>query len=248
MKHLYCSKAEQVQNLINGVEPEIAHLHVQNYSWQQMQYILFSKTYLRSDCDLDDLDPKVLSTLDFGSVLLNLIAVIDPDKPFDPMDYHPDKYFIMKLHDKIRKEYSNKQGPEMIKKIKEDLLQARKEKDQLRKGVLTALVSEALAIGKKEQRDPNKDEVQKLILKFKKDILFNISKAGDSPAFQKELQIYNSYLPEPLTENQLMFELGLFLGATPNAKLGEVMKHFSMKFNGKFDAKELKGILLELGI
>lgn len=95
----------------------------------------------------------------------------------------------------------------ILKDIKKQQLQARKDKDTSKKGILTSLIS---VIGTKAidlKRDLNDVEVQKEIIKFKKGVLENIEAIPVTDprmdGFKKELELYESFLPQLLTKDEL---------------------------------------------
>ena len=143
----------------------------------------------------------------------------------------------------------------MIKRLKRDLLTARKNKDKFRAGVLGALVSEAVMIGKNNgNRETTDQECLSLIQKFKKGVVENLNlTASGHDYFEKrkllrdEISVYNEYLPKQLTEEEIVKEIGIFIGKDPShANIGKIMGHFKQKFEGQFDGKELARITKEV--
>ena len=137
-----------------------------------------------------------------------------------------------------------------LKEIQKDLLKARKEKDQKKIGLLTALYSEALAVGKNNgNRDSTDEEVLAMVQKFKKNVLSNIELVKDGDKLEElkaELEILEGYLPKQLTEDEIVAEIGVLLGTDDSITIGDVMKHFKANYSGRYDGKELSKIAREV--
>jgi uncharacterized protein YqeY len=145
----------------------------------------------------------------------------------------------------------------MLKRIKKNLLQARKAKDKFQAGILGALVSEGAMIGKNDgNRETTDQEMLKLIQKFKKGVTDTIELIGcDKNEITKnedpskclelfmEVNIYDEYLPKQMDEEEIVKAIGHFIGQSEkNANIGSIMKYFRENFNGQFDGKELSKI------
>lgn len=144
----------------------------------------------------------------------------------------------------------------LIDKIKKDLLTARKQKDELTKGILTALVSEATMLGKNMgNRETTDTETLKVIQKFKKGAVetlgllgASIEKICDCPtensekclSIALEIGIYDKYLPLQLTEEEITKKIGVYLqDNSEKVNIGSVMAYFRKNFDGQFDGKVL---------
>jgi len=143
----------------------------------------------------------------------------------------------------------------MLKRIKADLLSARKSKDKFTAGILGALVSEGAMIGKNMgNRETTNAEMQKLIQKFKKGVSDTISlfegketAPGMVEGLQKELGVYDQYLPTQLSNEEIEREIGMFLQVnSEKANIGSIMSHFRTNFNGQYDGKALAKITNEI--
>ena len=139
----------------------------------------------------------------------------------------------------------------MLKRIKADLLTARKSKDKFTAGILGALVSEGAMIGKNMgNRETTNAEMQKLIQKFKKGVSDTISLfegketvPGMVEGLQKELEVYDQYLPTQLSNEEIEKEIGMFLQTnSEKANIGSIMAHFRKNFDGQYDGKALAKI------
>ena len=64
---------------------------------------------------------------------------------------------------------------------------------------------------------------------------------------KKEADIYKSYLPKQMTEEELTKEIGLFLGNNADANMGQVMGFLKQNFGGLYDGRTasalVKGLL-----
>lgn len=132
-----------------------------------------------------------------------------------------------------------------INLLKGELKKARIAKDILRKNILGTLVSEAVMIGKNMgNRETTDNEVLKLVQKFKKGALETAGLVDSGSMryaeLQDEIAIYDEFLPTPLTDEEIVKEIEMYLQLNPNkSNLGSVMAHFSKNFDGKYDGKEL---------
>ena len=123
----------------------------------------------------------------------------------------------------------------LINKIKEDHLNARKNGDKFTGVVLTTLVSEIVMVGKNNgNRETTDDETIKIIRKFKKnveaviEILQKDSSDSDIMELKKdELVIYESYLPQELSEDNLR---GIIIEMIHNGydNMGSIMKMMNL--------------------
>lgn len=146
----------------------------------------------------------------------------------------------------------------MIKRIKQDQLSARKSKDKVTAGILTALIGEVSIVGKNDgNRETTDKEAIKVITKFAKGISetidlvqkANISKEdidAKVDILKNELKIYNSYLPNQLTEDDLTVSIGLFLQTEKEPNIGKVMGYLKSNFEGQYDGKMASKLIREL--
>jgi uncharacterized protein YqeY len=149
----------------------------------------------------------------------------------------------------------------MLKRIKADLLSARKSKDKFTAGILGALVSEGAMIGKNYgDRETTDAEMQKLIQKFKKGVLDTMEILGcqfdkfsenrdpmKCTELSMEAEIYDKYLPTQLTDEEIEKEIGHYLQLnSEKANIGSIMGHFKKNFDGRYDGKNLARIVNEI--
>ncbi len=137
----------------------------------------------------------------------------------------------------------------ILKQIKQDQLQARKNSDKFKAGVLTCLIGEIEIIGKNDgNRDTTDSETLKVVTKFKKGVNDTISLVNDKISTDElmlEVSYYDEYLPTQMTEDELREYIieTIALGAT---NIGEVMKNMKMEINGQYDGKMASVLIKEL--
>jgi len=137
----------------------------------------------------------------------------------------------------------------MINQIKSDLLEARKIKNKELIGLLTALYSESLKVGKdKGDRETNNDEVIQVIKKFIKGINESLNVSKDITKIKSlkfELDALQKYLPKQLSEDEMKDIVNKCLNDNID-NIGGIMKVFKSNYSGLFDGKKLNTIIREL--
>jgi uncharacterized protein YqeY len=138
----------------------------------------------------------------------------------------------------------------MLNLIREDLLKARKERNNIKSNLLNILYSECIKIGKDNgNRDPTEQEIINTISKFIKNnniTLDNLLKTNREEDIQKikiELDILNNYLPKRLTEVQLTSVINEFVSNTPGCKIGDIMQFLKINYNNQYDNKLASNII-----
>lgn len=142
----------------------------------------------------------------------------------------------------------------LIKTLQEDQLKARKAKNPIATGLLTALVSEAAIVGKNAgNRTSTDDEVLATIRKFLKNAeetlarLTQLAGADKTIAnFTEEIRILKEYLPKQMSDEQLRAAIELIKIENNNVNVGIVMKVLKEKYNGLYDGKKASAIIKEL--
>lgn len=123
--------------------------------------------------------------------------------------------------------------PALLEKLTQDLVEGQKARDSIRVATLRFLISGINNAKIAKGRDLNDQEVEQEIAKEGKRHIESIlayETAGRDDLVskeKKELEIIQSYLPEPLTEGELenyVKEAIAALGATSIADLGSVIK------------------------
>lgn len=134
----------------------------------------------------------------------------------------------------------------LLEKIKADRLIARKQGDVLSAMQLTTLLGEASPSGTQTVTD---DEVQKVITKFAKNAKEMLEYTGD-PEKRKditvEIQLYESYLPKQLTEDELQRIIINAVDEMGFNSIGAIMGFLNMTHKGKFDGKLASQIAKEI--
>lgn len=135
----------------------------------------------------------------------------------------------------------------LLSKIKQDQLQARKNRDSLKATLLTTLIGEATNIGKNDgNRETTDQEVTAVIQKFLKGINESISflkndNAGAHDTLNGEKSVLEAYLPRQLTLEQIQDIVSAQIAAgnlkrDPSLK-GAAMKYLKETVPGQYDGK-----------
>lgn len=130
----------------------------------------------------------------------------------------------------------------LINRIRADLLTARKNRQTVATNSLTALVGEAVMVGKNAgNRDSTDEEVCATVRKFLKNLeetRKNLQAHNkDTTACEEEIQIISQYLPKQLASDELKDAIVKIVLENPGANLGLVMKVLKEKYSGLFDGK-----------
>lgn len=125
----------------------------------------------------------------------------------------------------------------MMERIRADQLQARKAKDEIATGLLTALVGEATMVGKNAgNRETTDDEVLAMVQKFVKNAR-ETQKLAPSDKIATEIKMLEGYLPQQMTADELREVVVALRTENPAANMGVVMKHLKDNFGGRYDGK-----------
>nr|WP_256370902.1 MULTISPECIES: GatB/YqeY domain-containing protein [Geobacillus] len=129
--------------------------------------------------------------------------------------------------------------------MNDDMKQAMKNKEKEKLSVLrmlkAALQNEAIKLGKSPLSEDEELTVLSRELKQRKDSLREFENAGRSDLVEKvktEIDIVQSYMPKPLTEDELreLIEQTIKeVGASSKADMGKVMSAIMPKVKGKAD-------------
>jgi len=134
----------------------------------------------------------------------------------------------------------------ILQKMKKDNLKARKEKDQVRVGILTLAISEIEKVGKDNgNRETTDDEAVGVLRKMKKSLeetYVLMEKGGNTPMgemdkVKKESSIVSEYLPQLMSREDLEILIKDIVAHDSNINLGKVMKFLSSQYKGKYDGK-----------
>ena len=140
--------------------------------------------------------------------------------------------------------------------IKQDLMAALKEamqnKDTLKKDTITMLRAAILQVEKDGQKELTESEMQAIVakeVKKRKESIVDFEKGGRQDLVEqtnKEIEILSNYLPEQLSEAQVV-ELVVAtisaVGATGMKDMGKVMGALREKTAGKADGKLVSDVV-----
>lgn len=131
----------------------------------------------------------------------------------------------------------------ILRKIKTDQVDARKNKESKKAILLSTLISEIEMVGKNTQREVSDNDSITCLNKFKKGVLetLDIIKKGAityperRSELEFELALYNSYLPKSLTEAEL--EVVVFKMASEGLNMKDIMSKLKSEYTGQYDGK-----------
>jgi len=141
----------------------------------------------------------------------------------------------------------------IVQKIRADLLTARKNRNTHRSGLLSTLLGDVEAVGKNAQRETTDAESVAVVKKFLKNvqITHEALMASESDVDDllthnlSEKLIYETFLPQQLSEAQLRVVLGdiIFSGAT---SVGDIMKALKSQHAGLYDGALASRLIKEI--
>ncbi|EZP76198.1 hypothetical protein H839_13014 [Parageobacillus genomosp. 1] len=133
----------------------------------------------------------------------------------------------------------------LLNRLNDDMKQAMKSREKEKLSVLrmlkAALQNEAIKLGKSELSEDEELTVLSRELKQRKDSLQEFENAGRADLVEKtkaEIEIVQSYMPKPLTEEELLEIVKQTIaevGASSKADMGKVMGAIMPKVKGKAD-------------
>lgn len=142
----------------------------------------------------------------------------------------------------------------MKEQLLQDLKEAMKEKDILKKDTITMLRAAILQVEKDSQKVLNDDDICGIVakeVKKRKESVSEYENAGRQDIadnLKREIEILSKYLPEQLTEEEIakMVEDAIAeSGATGPRDMGKVMGILRPKTQGKADGKVVSDIVKE---
>lgn len=138
----------------------------------------------------------------------------------------------------------------LLNTIKNDQLQARKDKSAEAASLLTTLYAEASMVGKNNGRETTDAEVVAVIKKFLKNNTEFLSNINDThKEYEKlinEKHILEKYLPKQLSEMEMKEIVVNFKNNSDNVNVGVVMKHMKENYDGQYDGKILSSIVKDV--
>ena len=139
----------------------------------------------------------------------------------------------------------------LIEDLKQDITNARYAKDGATIAILSTLLGDASAIGKKKLRDSTDEEVVSVVKKFIEGINENLKLSPTSEQVSKwnfEKDLLSKYMPQQMTKEELQAainEIILDKGMTSIRELGVVMGELKKHFAGKYDGGLAKTLVSE---
>ncbi len=142
----------------------------------------------------------------------------------------------------------------MKEQLLQDLKEAMRDKDILKKNTITLLRAAILQVEKDSQKQLDDNEIMGIVakeVKKRKDAISDYEKAGRDDIItdlNKEIEILSKYLPEQLTNEEiaaLVDEAIKNVSATSLRDMGKVMQYLKPKTSGKADGKIVSDIVKE---
>ena len=140
----------------------------------------------------------------------------------------------------------------MVEKIKADMIQAMKEKDKERLTVIR-MVKAAMDLEhidrKREINDELLIDVVSKQVKMREESILEFEKGNREDLIEKtkkEIEILKAYLPEQLSESEVVEEIEkIFAEVKPESvkDMGKVMKEATAKLRGRADMKKVSEII-----
>ncbi len=143
----------------------------------------------------------------------------------------------------------------MKERLMQDLKQAMKEKDIIKKNVVQMIRASILQVEKDKQIELGDEEIINIISKEgkkRKDALEDYKKSGREDLvkqIEEEINIINEYLPKQLTKEELTTEVEKIieeLQATSIKDMGKVMKLAKERIGAKSDGKSINEVVKTL--
>lgn len=140
-------------------------------------------------------------------------------------------------------------------KLMEDLKEAMREKQALRKNVIQMIRAAILQVEKDKQIELNDNQILEIIgkeSKKRKDSLVDYEKSGREELInqvKEEIEIISKYLPKQLTKEEITDIVKQVIeetGATSIKDMGKVMKASKEKIGAAADGKAINEVVREL--
>lgn len=143
----------------------------------------------------------------------------------------------------------------LLDRFSEDLKESLKSRNSLKSSVIRLLKS-SIKYREIEKKVPlSDDEIIEVIMsgiKQRRESVEQFSKGGRTDLVQKEsneIEIMQAYLPQPLTEEELVDEVKSVIkevGATSAKDMGKVMKALMPRVKGRAEGTKVSSIVKEL--
>jgi len=131
----------------------------------------------------------------------------------------------------------------LIEQIRNDMHQAKRDKDLLKSNLLSTLYSEIFTISKSGKEMTEEDEIR-IIKKFVKNIdeTLALEIPQDSKTkLESEKKILESYLPKQLAKEEI--EKIVSQLAAEGKVMKDIMAHFKENYSGRYDGKTVSEIV-----
>lgn len=133
----------------------------------------------------------------------------------------------------------------LIKQIYNDMISARKGSDPVAKNLMVTLYSETAMVGKnKRNGDTNDEEAIGMVKKFaantEETIRLLAERGQPIDVQQHELEILQAYLPQQLTQAELIKAIADIVAAQPEKSpkiMGKVMAELKARYGASYDGK-----------
>lgn len=135
-----------------------------------------------------------------------------------------------------------------------ELKEAMKNKDELKKNTITMLRAAILQVEKDTKKNLEDSDIQLIVakeVKKRRESVAEFEKADRQDlveSVKKEIEILSKYLPEQLTKEEvikIVKEAITLVGATSQKDMGKVMQEVRSKTSGKADGKLVSDIVKE---
>lgn len=140
----------------------------------------------------------------------------------------------------------------MKKLLLEDLKEAMRNKDELKKDTITMLRAAILQVEKDEQKELTQQDIDMIVakeVKKRKDSIQDYIKGNRQDIvtnIEREIEILSKYLPKQLSIEEiktLVDEAILNTGAATARDMGKVMQYLRPKTSGKADGKVISDLV-----
>lgn len=129
----------------------------------------------------------------------------------------------------------------MNEKIKSDIIQAMRDKNEVARDILRVLRGE---IQRNEQSGKGKHDLSDAeIISLIKKLIESVKESGDDKG---EIAILKKYLPVQLSGNEMDYIVGGVItefGYDSPRDMGKIMAYFKNRYDGKYDGKLLSDIV-----
>jgi len=137
----------------------------------------------------------------------------------------------------------------LLKKIQEDQMIARKERNTEKATALTTLFAEAANVGKnKGNRDSTDEEVISVAKKFISNIevcLMHTSEPHVISRYEEEISLYEKYLPTQMSELELRQLIKTTIENHEDKSMGKIMGFLKTFYAGRYDGKMASALIKE---